>query len=159
MKSIILFLSVTFPIAASATCWEAAGERYGIDPILLKAIAWKESRGHPNAVGPKLKDGNVALGLMQINTVHLPTLAQFGIRRENLFDACTSQEVGAWVLSNCIGEFGATWKAVGCYYAGPKSKNTVAQIGYVKDVQNFYAGYKRQEQQRAVAQDIALKGD
>lgn len=127
--------------------------------MLLKAIAWKESRGHPNAVGPRLKDGNVALGLMQINTVHLQTLAQFGIRRENLFNACTSQEVGAWVLSNCIAQFGATWKSVGCYYAGPKSTNTAAQIGYVKDVQRFYAGYKRQEQQRASAQTVAFKED
>lgn len=159
MKPLILFLSLVCPVVASATCWEAAGTRYGIDPVLLKAIAWKESRGHPNAVGPRLKDGNVALGLMQINTVHLQTLAQFGIRRENLFNACTSQEVGAWVLSNCIAQFGATWKSVGCYYAGPKSTNTAAQIGYVKDVQRFYAGYKRQEQQRASAQTVAFKED
>ena len=48
--------------------------------MLLKAIAWKESRGWTGAVGPKLKDGNRALGLMQINTIHLPNLARFGIR-------------------------------------------------------------------------------
>jgi soluble lytic murein transglycosylase-like protein len=149
------------PLVASATCWEAAGSKYRIDPLLLKAIAWKESRGLPSAVGPKLRDGNVALGLMQINTVHLPTLARFGIDRQKLFDACTSQEVGAWVLSDCIAQFGSTWKAVGCYYAGPKSTNTAAQVSYVRDVQRFYAGYQRQERPTpvAAAQEVAIKKD
>lgn len=131
---------------ARATCWEDAGSTYGIDPLLLKAIAWKESRGWTNAVGPLLPDGNRALGLMQINTIHLPVLRQAGISREDLFDACTSQRVGAWVLADCIRQFGATWKAVGCYYAGPASKNTKAQSDYVLDVQRFYEGYRKQQE-------------
>jgi soluble lytic murein transglycosylase-like protein len=130
---------------ANASCWERAGERYGVEPALLKAIAWKESSGWTNAVGPKLPDGNRALGLMQINSIHLPRLAQFGIKREALFDACVAQQVGAWVLADCVRQFGSKWKAVGCYYAGPASKNTKAQIEYVLDVQRFYAGYKQQE--------------
>jgi soluble lytic murein transglycosylase-like protein len=132
--------------AAYASCWQAAAERYGIEPALLKAIAWQESRGRVDAVGPKLLDGNRALGLMQINSIHLPTLARYGIRREHLFNACVSQQVGAWILADCINRFGATWKSIGCYYAGPASKNTAAQIKYVLDVQRFYQGYKRQEQ-------------
>lgn len=145
MKPLILCLLLAAPVVASASCWEAVGRRHGIDPLLLKAIAWKESRGHANAVGPALPGGYVALGQMQINTIHLPELAKYGIKREHLFDACTSQEVGAWVLSDCISKFGATWKAVGCYYAGPKSKNIPAQEEYVADVQRFYKGYKQQE--------------
>ncbi len=27
----------------------------------------------------RLKDGNRALGLMQVNTIHLPSLARFGV--------------------------------------------------------------------------------
>ena len=76
----------------------------------------------------------------------LPALARFAIWREDLFDACVSQQVGAWVLANCISQFGATWKSVGCYYAGPASKNTAAQVEYVMDVQRFYEGYRRQAQ-------------
>ncbi|ONC29708.1 lytic transglycosylase [Burkholderia pseudomallei] len=128
---------------AHASCWEDAGSQYGIDPALLKAIAWKESRGWTGARGPMLKDGNQAIGLMQINTVHLPTLARVGIQRRDLFDACTSQRVGAWVLANCISQFGSTWKAVGCYNTGPASTNTAAQLRYVRDVQRYYAAYKR----------------
>lgn len=133
------------PALAAASCWEAAGARHGVEPALLKAIAWKESRGHAGAVGPLLKDHHMALGLMQINSVHLPLLARFGIRREQLFDACTSQQVGAWLLSDCMARFGATWRAVGCYYAGPNSSQLGAQLAYVRDVQRYYAGYQRQE--------------
>ena len=56
------------PILASASCWEEAGRNYAIDPLLLQAIGWKESRGWSHAVGPMLKDGHQALGVMQINT-------------------------------------------------------------------------------------------
>ena len=133
------------PGSATASCWEEAGAAQGVDPLLLKAIAWKESRGWTHAVGPALPGGNRALGLMQINTIHLPDLERAGIRRDDLFDACTSQRVGAWILARCISDFGATWKAVGCYYAGPGSKNTRAQADYVLDVQRFYEGYQRQQ--------------
>ena len=133
------------PAVSTATCWDDAGRRYGIETALLKAIAWKESRGFSHAVGPKLPDGNRALGLMQINSIHLLRLAGFGIRRQDLFDACVSQQVGAWVLADCISQFGVRWKAVGCYYAGPASRNARAQADYVLDVQRFYEGYKRQE--------------
>ena len=140
------FLIGLVPVVSSASCWEEAGRQYGIDPLLLMAIGWKESRGWTGAVGPQLADGNRALGVMQINTIHLPVLAAYGISREDLFDACTSQKIGAWVLANCIERFGQTWKAVGCYYTGPASKNIAAQTQYVSDVQRYYAGYLRQVQ-------------
>lgn len=143
-KELISLLFMVIPMTTWAKCWEVAGESYGIDPLLLKAIAWKESRGVPEAIGPSLRDGNRALGLMQINTIHLPTLARFGISREQLFDACTSMKVGAWVLADCMKRFGAKWKAVGCYYAGPASNNLTAQAEYVRDVQKFYEGYRKQ---------------
>jgi len=147
-KFLFLAAALIMPMASKAMCWSEAGAMYGVEPALLQAIAWQESRGRPGAIGPRLPDGNRALGLMQINTVHLPALAKFGIRRQDLFDACVSQRVGAWVLADCIKRFGARWKAVGCYYAGPFSKNTAAQVKYVRDVQRHFAGYKEQERHR-----------
>lgn len=155
-SSLLMVIALTTPACCYASCWEAAGQRYGIEPALLKAIAWQESRGWTGAIGPRLPDGNQALGLMQINSIHLPALAQFGIRREHLFDACVSQQVGAWVLADCIGRFGSTWKSVGCYYAGAASKNTAAQVKYVLDVQRFYQGYKKQEQQPRLTAEVAF---
>lgn len=143
----LLGLALLAPTLSHATCWAEAGARHGVDPLLLKAIAWQESRGWPHALGPKLPDGNQAIGLMQINSVHLPALAKFGIGRNDLLDACVSQFVGAWILADCTSRYGATWRAVGCYYAGPASRNLPAQLAYVRDVQRHYAGYLRQAQQ------------
>jgi soluble lytic murein transglycosylase-like protein len=132
---------------AQTSCWEEAGASQAIDPTLLKAIAWKESHGHKEAVGPvDPKTGHRAFGMMQVYSVHLPKLAEYGITKQHLFEPCTNQKVGAWILADCIQRFGKTWKAVGCYYTGPASKNIAAQTWYVKDVQAYYAGYKRQEQ-------------
>lgn len=147
------------PVVASASCWEEAGASYGVDPLLLKAIAWQESRGWTGAIGPKLPDGNRALGLMQINTIHLPELARHGIHREHLFDACVSQKVGAWVLADCIRRFGSTWRSVGCYYAGPGSKNFAAQEQYATSVRKHYEGYKQQARQRELGEANRGKGD
>ena len=127
--------------SAHAVCWDAAANASQVDPVLLKAIAWQESRGRPRAIGPRLPDGNRALGLMQINTIHLPQLKQYGLREADLFDPCKSQHVGARILAECIAQFGAIWRAVGCYYAGPRSKAYAKQNEYVRDVQSHYLGY------------------
>ncbi len=127
--------------SSMANCWDEAGARFGIDPSLLKAIAWKESRGWTHAIGPQLRDGHRALGLMQINSIHLPQLQKHGIRREHLFDPCVSQHVGAWILADCIHHTGNTWAALGCYVAGPASRAVQAQARYAVDVQAYYEAY------------------
>ncbi|KWD78482.1 lytic transglycosylase [Burkholderia ubonensis] len=148
---VLLTIIGASPLSALASCWSEAAALYDVDPILLKAIGWHESHGWSGAKGPVLPDGNRAIGVMQINTVHLPTLTRAGIRREDLLDACTSEKVGAWVLANCIKQFGPTWKAVGCYNTGPASSNVAAQLRYVRSVQRYYAAYQRdaaREQQK-----------
>lgn len=139
--ALFLMLSVMFFSQAKATCWNDAGAKYGINPLLLMAIGWQESRGNPNAVGPPLKDGNVALGLMQINTIHLPNLRKQGISRRDLFNPCISVHVGAQVLRDCINKFGEIWRSVGCYYGGPNSKAFTAMANYANDVQRHYSRY------------------
>jgi hypothetical protein len=146
--AIVATLFLLAPAIAQASCFDDAAGRYGVDPILLKAISWQESRGHANAVGPTLRDGNVALGAMQINTNHLPELGKYGIGRNALFDGCTSVNVGAWILARCIRDVGATWNAVACYYAGPKSKATAAKLAYIRSVQKHYRAFKRLEAAR-----------
>ena len=141
------FAALTFSAALRALCCAVqsagrdAASLYGVDPNLLRAIAWQESRGHSRAVGVLLPDGNRALGLMQINTVHLPRLRRAGISVQHLFDPCVSLKVGAWVLADCMTRKGASWAAVGCYFAGPASKATQAQASYVASVQRHYWGY------------------
>ncbi|EPB8415539.1 transglycosylase SLT domain-containing protein, partial [Escherichia coli] len=63
---------------AGAWCFRQAGERYQIDPLLLQAIAIKESRLNTRAIGyNRNKAGQITsrdYGLMQINERHIPVL-------------------------------------------------------------------------------------
>lgn len=146
--TIILALAACLAAYSASTlansCWAETGAHFGIDPNLLKAIAWQESRGHPNAVGPRLKDGNVALGMMQINTIHLRALKSAGIKAKDLMEPCTSVVIGAAILANCIKSEGPTWNAVGCYYTGPRLKSPRLRAEYVSGVMRHYEGYRRQ---------------
>ncbi len=142
-------LAAHFSSTASASVchgdpFVAAAAIYQLDPDLLRAITWVESRGIPSAVGPKLSGGHRAWGAAQINDIHLPELVSYGVTREDLLDPCVNLKLSAWVLANCIRSKGATWAAVGCYNAGPASSNTTAQAKYVRLVQRAYAGYRAQ---------------
>ena len=77
-----------------------------------------------------------------------------GIHRSDLFDPCTSQKVGAWVLADCLKKKGDIWVAVGCYYGGPASRAYTAMRGYATDVRRYYEGYKRQAGLPAVYQPL-----
>ncbi|MAF04673.1 MULTISPECIES: lytic transglycosylase domain-containing protein [Herbaspirillum] len=144
MKSVLAGLLLFFLAGqVQASCWEEAARAYGIDPLLLRAVSWVESNDRADAIGPKLEDGNRALGKMQINTVHLPELKPYGVTKEMLFDECVNIKVGAWIAARCIARFGHVWKAIGCYNTGPASKNVEAQQRYVALVSEAYAQYKR----------------
>ncbi|WP_228705923.1 lytic transglycosylase domain-containing protein [Acinetobacter baumannii] len=93
----VMALAIVISCSGNATCWNEAAATYGQDPYLLKAIAWKESKGYVGAVGSLLKDGNRALGLMQVNTIHLNRLSKMELDREDLFDPCVlkSRRLGA----------------------------------------------------------------
>lgn len=106
---------------ANADCLEDAARYQQLSPVLLRAIAQHESSMRPGAIN-RNTNGTEDIGLMQINTVHLPRLARYGITRQSLFDPCVSAYVGAWVLRDCIDRNGPTWNAVGCYNAGSPEK-------------------------------------
>lgn len=98
------------------TCFAKAGAYYSINPLLLKAIARQESSMNPAAVGQNT-NGTQDIGLMQINTTHMPKLRRAGLDRQKLLDPCTSIAVGAWVLADAVSRNGMTWKAVGVYHS------------------------------------------
>ena len=144
--SFLMFLA-SFTTKASAqsavaldmeNCWEIAGDRYQIDPILLYAIAEQESSLNPEAINARENDEDV--GLMQINSFWYPHLESFNIEREDLFDPCTSILVGAYVLAISIQSFGYTWEAVGAYNAGTSKKNRAvkARAVYATSVRRRY---------------------
>ena len=100
-------------------CFEASAQRHRLDVRLLKAVARVESGMNPGAVNLSHRErtGTVDIGLMQINSAWLPTLARHGIREANLREPCTNIEVGAWILADVVARHGNQWQAVGAYNA------------------------------------------
>jgi soluble lytic murein transglycosylase-like protein len=104
----------SFPAQA---CWEQAAAWYHVNPHLLYAIAKTESGLNPAAINRSNKNGSYDIGLMQINSRWLPTLKKYGVEEKDLYDACTSIQVGAWILAQNMQRMGVTWEAVGAYNA------------------------------------------
>lgn len=105
---------------AQAYCWEEVASRYDIEPELLQAIAAVESGYQAGAINRANGNGTWDIGLMQINSSHLPRLLALGITEQRLLsEPCLSVEVGASILAEFIQRFGYNWTAVGSYNVGP----------------------------------------
>lgn len=125
--------SATTPSPNTHSCsWESIGAKYdGLNPHLLYAIAKQESGLNPRIVSKPNENGTVDIGLMQINSAWLPTLARrFGITRADLFNSCVNLDVGAWVLYENFKTFGYSWRAIGAYNAKSEDK----RLAYVRKV-------------------------
>ena len=90
------------------------GKAYDILPQILWGIAKVESDLNPYAVN-KNTNGTYDIGLMQINSIHLPMLKKQGITARDLFNPETSIAVGAYILSQCFDKHGRNWKGLTCY--------------------------------------------
>lgn len=101
---------------AYGNCFDDAAAYQHVNPLILRAIAWQESRNRPDAKHVNA-NGSIDYGVMQINTIHLPTLAQYGIDREALMSPCKNIYIAAWQLRRQVNRYGNTWAAVGAYHS------------------------------------------
>ena len=84
-----------------------AAEKYGIDPALVKAVVWRESKFKPEVRG---KAGEI--GLMQIRDLAANEWAQAekipDFHHENIIDAQTNTLAGAWYLARLLKRYQGT---------------------------------------------------
>jgi soluble lytic murein transglycosylase len=125
------------------TIRKAAG-RYGVDPALVKAVVWRESRFNPRAVG---RAGEI--GLMQVRelaAVEWSTSERvLDFELTHLFDPGTNTLAGAWYLARVFRRYAQTddpWPyALADYNAGrnnvlrwnqgPAATNAAAFVAHI----------------------------
>ncbi|EPH1170039.1 TPA: transglycosylase SLT domain-containing protein, partial [Klebsiella pneumoniae] len=94
-----IILSLIPLSSMAADCFDMAGRDYKIDPDLLRAISWQESRFKIDAIGRNPVTG-YGSGLMQIDSQHFNELSRYGIKPDHLLsDACLNIYTGAYYLA------------------------------------------------------------
>ena len=101
---------------ARANCFDDAAAYQHVNPLILRAIAWQESRNQPGATHLNA-NGSIDYGVMQINSIHLDALSRFGIERSALMSPCKNIYIAAWQLRQQMVKYGNTWAAVGAYHS------------------------------------------
>ena len=122
--TLLLALLLCLTRTGHCFCFEEAGQRYNIPPELLWTIAKHESGLKPDLVNYNT-NGSYDYGLMGINSSWEPTLRKMGIPWSSLSNTCTNVMTGAWILRQCIDDYGYGWKAVGCYNSRTPSKRDI----------------------------------
>lgn len=105
-----------------------AAKLQGLEPGLLEAVAWQESRGRMSAVSVK-----GALGVMQL----MPgTAAELGVRADDLAENIRG---GALYLRRQLDRFGSVPLALAAYNAGPGAVMRYRGIPPYRETQNYVA--------------------
>ena len=133
-----------------ATCWDVVGRNHNIDPHLLRAISIVESGGR-NGLKVRNRNGSHDLGVMQINTVHLPYFAKMGISAHDLqYNACKNISAAAILLKTSLRKHGMNIRGIGGYHSGTphlrdRYGRKVLKVyqGLVKDYYNRKGGRNR----------------
>jgi soluble lytic murein transglycosylase-like protein len=133
IKLLVLLIVGSLSIQANADCFDRAGEMFNVNPDLLKAIAYTESRINQNAINyNRNKAGEIVsadYGVMQVNSTWFPVLEKYGITSEMVInDMCINIEAGTWILASNLAHSGDNWLAVGAYNAGYKKTKAKERI-------------------------------
>jgi soluble lytic murein transglycosylase-like protein len=128
---------------ARADCFDEAAKYQKVNPLILRAIAWQESHNRPDAMH-KNANGSTDYGLMQINSIHLPMLAQYGISSGTLMEPCKNVYIAAWHLRQKMNKYGNTWQAIGAYH----SETPLERDKYSRHIADILTQWKLLQAQR-----------
>lgn len=144
-----LMASSNSPPDTFDACFNSAGARYQIEPLLLKAVAKGESWLRPWVTNTNRdKKGNPVstdYGLMQINSTHVPKLIRMGIiqsAEDLLKRPCLNIQIGAWILASHFQVCGVTWNCLGSYNAGFRKDRHETREQYANRIWGFYLELK-----------------
>lgn len=85
---------------------EDAARKNGVDPLLLKAIVWRESEFHPDKTGTKNERGLMQVGEAAANDwVRAHKVETF--KPTDLFSPRTNLEIGSWYLKQALTRWAA----------------------------------------------------
>lgn len=108
-------------------CFDNAGAYQGVNPLVLRAVAWRESKGDATAIN-RNANGSIDVGQLQINSIHFSELARQGIPHGALTDPCVNIYVAAWLLKQKMIRYGNTWRAIGAYHSeSPRERDAYAR--------------------------------
>lgn len=136
-----------------AEVWPKAkrwAEAFGLEPLLVYSLVWRESRFCPQAVGKK---GEIGLGQI------MPDTARFlGIPPSYLYDPDWNLYATAKYLRYLYGLFGSWEKALAAYNGGPgrMTRGTTPQVSwrYSAEVLEAYAFLKKEMGKREVGAKV-----
>lgn len=112
-------------------CINASATQYHVPAETIIAVL--NTEGGKKGLEHKNDNGSIDYGSMQINSIWLPTLKNYGISKEELRDdPCTNVEVGTWILSQAIADGIMKEKPYLEGVAGYNSKTPIHNAQYQK---------------------------
>ncbi|MGF6998014.1 soluble lytic murein transglycosylase-like protein [Paraburkholderia sp. GAS32] len=132
----LAWLSMCGAAYAADDCFNEAAAYQGVNPWILRAVAWYESKGDPDAIHQNA-NGSIDVGQLQINSIHFGDLAREGVPHRALTDPCVNVYVAAWLLKQKMVKYGNTWRAIGAYHSeSPKQRDA-----YARSIQHVLVGW------------------
>jgi soluble lytic murein transglycosylase-like protein len=121
------FMTLCGTAHADEDCFMKAAVYQGVNPSILRAIAWYESKGDASVIN-RNANGSIDVGQLQINSIHFGDLAKQGVPHAALTDACVNIFVASWLLKQKMVKYGNTWRAIGAYHSeSPKLRDAYAR--------------------------------
>lgn len=145
--SLLLFLTFClYTSPARAFCFNEAGEKYRVDPLLVEAISTGESGlkadiTHDNRNKDTGKVSSRDYGLMQINSTHVPELIRLGFihdANDLLTRPCLNVQIGTWILAKHFQVCGISWNCLGSYNAGFRADRHETREAYANRIYAIY---------------------
>lgn len=117
-------VAASLPASSRTQCVDSAARRFNVNPQLILAVMRTE--GGTTGKVTWNKNGSYDMGLMQINSIHLPELAQLGYSRDTLINnGCANIFAGTYKLRQAIDGGQDFWHGVSRYHSKTPEKGAV----------------------------------